>query len=467
MVAVPKKPAGKRGVSPSAEESGCKKARSGQGSKFKAETLATVSALSPGTRIKYGPNPKRPDSKSFVRYAGYMKAKTVGEALTFGSKKEDLLWEVDRGDCEVLGSVRSEAQEVAAIGRDAFEKAKKVLQSFSAPTRGPVKFNDLEATASPADLKGCSGLVAHKDVAAATSLAGGARLANGVVLPSVGFGTYKIKNEDATGPVLEALKTGYRLIETAQVYENEKGIGDAIRRSGLGRDQVFIMTKHWRSSHGYDRTIKAFNQSLRKLGVTYVDLYAIHWPGCKTGWPLKAGTCAPPDWTPEMRDTGTWRAMEDLYEQGKIKAIGVTNYSVRHLKLLLKSCRIKPMVNQVEFHPRLVQSELLEFCKKHGIALQAYASMGSSDAAQAESFFAFPPVQAAAKAHKVTPGQVLLRWALQKGCHVIPKSTKAERIKENAGVFQFKLSASEMRAIDDLHTNTRYAWKGLDPDTIL
>lgn len=467
MVAVPKKPAGKRSASPSAKESQGKKARTEQGSKFSVETLKAVAALTPGTRIKYGPNPKRPDSKSFARYAGYMKAKTVGEALKFGSKKEDLLWEVERGDCEILGGERSEAQEVSAIGRDDFDKAKKVLQSFSNPTGCPVKINEPQAKGSPVGKSGCSALVAHKNVAAATSLDGGARLANGVILPAVGFGTYKIKNEDTMGPVLAALQAGYRLIETAQVYENEKGIGEAIRRSGLGREEVFIMTKHWRSSHGYDRTMKAFNQSLRKLGVTYVDLYAIHWPGCKTGWPLKAGTCAPPDWTPEMRDTGTWRAMEDLYDQGKIKAIGVTNYSVRHLKLLLKSCRIKPMVNQVEFHPRLVQSELLEFCQKHGIAVQAYASMGSSDAAQAESFFAFPPVQAAAKAHKVTPGQVLLRWALQKGCHVIPKSTKAARIKENAGVFEFKLSSSEMRAIDDLHTNTRYAWKGLDPDTIL
>lgn len=289
---------------------------------------------------------------------------------------------------------------------------------------------------------------------------------SGTIMPAVGFGTYKLKNEEVAAPVLTALKAGYRLIDTAQVYENEKGVGDALRKSGLARGDVFIETKVWRSSHGYERTTAACKQSLRKLGVDFVDLYVIHWPGCKTGWPLKKGTMCPKDWTPAMRDTGTWRAMEDLYKEGKVKAIGVTNYSVRHLKLLLKSCRIKPMVNQVEFHPRLVQSELLQFCKKEGIALQAYASLGSGDAAQAESFFAFQPVQSAAKAHKVTPAQVLLRWALQKGCHIVPKSVRKERVVENAGVFKFKLTASEMKAIDALNTGTRYAWKGLDPDSI-
>merc|ERR1719316_327436 len=200
-------------------------------------------------------------------------------------------------------------------------------------------------------------LGAFKDVSSATSLAGGVRLPSGTIMPAVGFGTYKLKNEEVAKPVLMALKAGYRLIDTAQVYENEKGIGEALCKSGLMRGEVFIETKVWRSSHGYERTMKAFNQSLRHLGVNYIDLYVIHWPGCKTGWPLPKGTMCPPEWTPALRDTGTWRAMEDLYEQGKAKAIGVTNYSVRHLKQLLKSCRIKPMVNQVEFHPRLVQSE--------------------------------------------------------------------------------------------------------------
>eukprot|EP00931_Biecheleriopsis_adriatica_P079684 TRINITY_DN53055_c0_g1_i1.p1 TRINITY_DN53055_c0_g1~~TRINITY_DN53055_c0_g1_i1.p1 ORF type:complete len:435 (+),score=114.00 TRINITY_DN53055_c0_g1_i1:58-1362(+) len=309
-------------------------------------------------------------------------------------------------------------------------------------------------------------LRAVRTTAAAASLADGVKLPSGSIMPAVGFGTYKLKDSEVAGPVTAALKAGYRLIDTAQVYENEKGIGQALCKSGLGRGDVYIETKVWRSSHGYDRTMKACHQSLRKLGVEYIDLYVIHWPGCKEGWPLPKGTKCPKDWTPAMRDTGTWRAMEDLYEQGKVKAIGVTNYSIRHLKQLLKSCRIKPMVNQVEFHPRLVQTELLDFCKKHGIAVQAYASLGSGDAAQAESFFSFKPVQDAAKAHKVTAAQVLLKWALQKGCHIVPKSVKPERVKENAQLFKFTLSSSEMKAIDKLNTGTRYAWKGLDPDTV-
>jgi len=325
----------------------------------------------------------------------------------------------------------------------------------------------VDKLASPrSDIKKGPPLSACKDTSVATSLAGGVKLANGTIMPAVGFGTYKLKDNEVAEPVLTALKAGYRLIDTAQVYENERGVGEAIRRSGLERGDVFIETKVWRSSHGYDRTMKACKQSLRKLGVDYIDLYVIHWPGCKTGWPLPRGTMCPKDWTPQMRDTGTYRAMEDLYEQGKVKAIGVTNYSLRHLKLLLKTCRVKPMVNQVEFHPRLVQTEMLEFCQKHGIAVQAYASLGSGDAAQAESFFAFPPVQVAAKAHKATPAQVLLRWALQKGCHIVPKSVKKERVAENADLFKFKLSAGEMKAIDKLHTGTRYAWKGLEPDSI-
>jgi len=288
-------------------------------------------------------------------------------------------------------------------------------------------------------------------------------------MPVVGFGTYKLKKGEAKGPVLAALKQGYRLIDTAQVYENEADVGAAIRESGVPREDIFIETKHWRSSHGYERTMKAFKASCRKLGVDYVDLYIVHWPGAKTGWPLPRGHVSPPDWTPAMRNTGTWRAMEDLYEAGKIRAIGVSNYSVRHLQELLKTCRIRPMVLQAEYHPRLVQKELLDFCRREGIAFQAYASLGSGDVKDPklkEDFFEMPPVKAAAKAHGVTPAQVLLRWALEKGCHVVPKSSHEKRMSENAGVFSFRLKAAEVAAIDALHADKRFAWKGKDPDTV-
>jgi len=288
----------------------------------------------------------------------------------------------------------------------------------------------------------------------------------GMVLPVAGFGTYKLKKGEAKEPVLQALRAGYRLVDTAQVYENEADVGLALRESGIPRGEVVLETKVWRSSHGYDRTMKAFKQSLKKLGVDYIDLYLIHWPGAKTGWPLPRGTICPPEWTPALRDEGTWRAMEDLYLAGKVKAIGVANYSIRHLQQLLKACRVKPMVNQVEFHPRLVQTKMLDFCREQGIQVQAYASLGSSDAGQAATFFAFPPVQAAAKAHQVTPAQVLLRWALEKGAVIVPKSCKEERIQENAQLFNFALTESEVAAIDKLNQNKRFSWKGLDSDTI-
>jgi len=287
----------------------------------------------------------------------------------------------------------------------------------------------------------------------------------GLVMPYVGFGTYKMKKGDAFAPVLKALQYGYRLIDTAQIYDNEVDVGQAMQKCGVPRENLFVETKVWRSSHGYDRTLKAFGQSMRRLAVDYVDLYIIHWPGCKTGWPLPRGTVSPPDWTPKMRDEGTWRAMEKLYDDGKVKAIGVSNYSVRHLKSLLKMCRVRPVVNQVEFHPWLVQSELLEFCKQEGIILQAYASLGSGDVSSRADFFALPPVMAAAKAHERTPAQVLLRWALEKGIYVIPKSKSEDRIVENSCVFDFKLSPEEVAAIDSCDKGHRFAWKHKDPDT--
>lgn len=315
-----------------------------------------------------------------------------------------------------------------------------------------------------------SSLQKVKDTKVAKSLCDGVRLPSAqefpVIMPAVGYGTYKLKAGDAKDCVQAALHAGYRLFDTAAVYENEKDVGLAIKESGLERSDVFLETKVWRSSHGFDRTLKACKQSLKKLGVEYIDLYMIHWPGCKTGWPLAKGTTCPKDWTPAMRNKGTWRAMEQLYEEGKVRAIGVCNYSVRHLKELLKTCRVKPMVNQVEFHPKLVQSELLEFCKKEGIVVQAYASLGSGDKGNPQEFFNLLPVAEAAKAHRRTPAQVLLRWALEKGLHIIPKSCSIDRMVQNASIFDFSLSKAEVNAIDKCNENQRQAWKGLDPDTI-
>jgi len=386
-------------------------------------------------KVEYVPNGKKTGTVSGDRYKKYSRAKTVAEALKRGATRADLNWDYKKKLLKVKGPFPS----------------KKARTNASTVPRKVVASEPLRAVKTPG---------------AATSLRDGVRLPGGGVLPVVGFGTYKLKKGEAKGPVLEALKAGYRLIDTAQVYENEGDVGEAIRQSGVPRSDICIMTKVWRSSHGYDGTMKACHASLKKLGVDYIDLYVIHWPGCKTGWPLPRGTTCPKNWKPNMRDEGTWRAMEQLYKDGKVKAIGVTNYSIRHLKLLLKSCKVKPMINQVEFHPRLVQTDLMDFCKKHGIFVQAFASLGSGDKGQAQDFFAFPPVKAAAQAHKVRPAQVLLRWALEKGCGIVPKSVRKERVVENANLFGFKLKAKEIAAIDSLHTGERFSWSGLDPDTI-
>ena len=288
-----------------------------------------------------------------------------------------------------------------------------------------------------------------------------------ISLPFIGFGTYKLKKEDAYNATLSALKNGYRLVDTAQIYDNEKEVGRAVKDSGIKRDEITIVTKIWRSSHGYERTIKSVKQSLRKLGVDYIDLVLIHWPGAKKGWPLKKGTICPPNWTPALRDTGTWKALEEFVQEDKIKTIGVANYTVRHLKSLLKFCSIPPAVNQVEYHPLLQQIELKQFCDKNDIALQAFASLGSGDNPKGrEELFSLTPIVKAAENHSRTPAQILLRWATQIGVHVIPKSSDPERVTENLNIFDFKLTTKELKDINNLDEAKRFTWKGVDPETV-
>jgi len=315
-----------------------------------------------------------------------------------------------------------------------------------------------------ATCRGFPGTEIVKCPSEATSLSSCIALSNGVAMPVVGFGTYKLKDKEVTDPVNKALDSGYVLIDSAQVYEHEKDLGLVLKEKS--RTSYFFETKLWRSSHTYDRAQKTTKTTLKKHKVDYVDLYLIHWPGCKSGWPLKSGTTCPPNWTPSMRND-TWRAMEDFYLDGKARAIGVSNYSIRHLKDLIAICRIKPMVLQVEFHPKLIQSELLEFCKEHGIVVQAYASLGGGDSKNGGgTFFSLPGIPQAAKAHGKTPGQVLLRWGLEKGLCIIPKSCKEERIKENSDIFDFKLTPEEIAAIDKNNANARQTWKGVDPDSV-
>jgi len=298
----------------------------------------------------------------------------------------------------------------------------------------------------------------------ATCMGSCIKLSNGVAMPVVGYGTFKMKGKEITEPLRKALDTKYVLLDSAQVYENEKDIGQVLM--GRERESYFIETKLWRSSNNYERCLKATKKSISQLKVKFLDMYLIHWPGCKSGWPLKAGTTCPPDWKPEMR-LDAYRAMEDLYLEGKIRSIGVSNFSIRHMEQLLEKCRIVPHVLQVEFHPKLIQSELHAFCQKNNIVLQAYASMGSGDTKNGGgSFFTMKGIPEAAKAHNKTPAQILLRWGLEKGVCILPKSCNEERIKQNTELFDFKLTKEEIELIDSNNSMTRSCWKGLDPDTI-
>lgn len=260
------------------------------------------------------------------------------------------------------------------------------------------------------------------------------KLNNGVLIPALGLGVYQadagIETQNA---VVHALKAGYRHIDTAKFYGNEKDLPVAIKRSGIPREHVFVTTKLWNNDHGYDKTIKACNKSLKQLGMSYVDLYLIHYP-------VRA-----------LRHE-SWRAMETLYEEGKCRAIGVSNYTVRHLEELLQASKIVPAVNQVEFHPYLYQKELLDFCHTHHVRIEAYSPLTKGKRLND------PKLTDVAKHYNKSNAQILIRWALQHELIVLPKSTRPDRINENANVFDFEISAEDMIALNNFHCNLRVAW---------
>ena len=262
-------------------------------------------------------------------------------------------------------------------------------------------------------------------------------LLNGVKMPRLGLGVWRTKEgEEVENAVSAALSAGYRSIDTATLYQNETGVGNAIRKSGVPREQVFVTTKVWNDDQGYDATLKAFDASLKRLGMDYVDLYLVHWPI-------------------SGKYIDTYRALEKLYEEGKARAIGVSNFHVHHLEKLMASCRIKPMVNQIELHPLLTQQPLREFCRKEGIQVESWRPLmqGRLD---------LPLLNELAAKYGKTPAQIVIRWHLQHDIVTIPKSVRPERIRENADVFDFELSEEDMARIDDLNENKRF---GLDPDT--
>ncbi|WP_079507734.1 aldo/keto reductase [Mesobacillus jeotgali] len=262
-------------------------------------------------------------------------------------------------------------------------------------------------------------------------------LHNGVKMPWFGLGVFKVQEgSEVVESVKAALRNGYKSIDTAAVYKNEEGVGQAIKEAGVPREELFITTKVWNSDQGFESTLQAFETSMEKLGLDYLDLYLIHWP--------VAG-----------KYKETWKALEKLYKDGRVRAIGVSNFHVHHLKDLLADAEIKPMVNQVEYHPHLAQTELLEFCKAEGIQMEAWSPLKQGE------LLTEPTIVEIAEKYSKSPAQTILRWDLQNGVVTIPKSIKEHRIIENAAIFDFELSSEDMDRLNSLNKDERV---GPNPD---
>ncbi len=266
-------------------------------------------------------------------------------------------------------------------------------------------------------------------------------LNNGVTIPQVGLGVFQTKaGSEVERAVQVALEIGYRLIDTAAIYGNEVGVGKAIKASGLPREQIFITTKLWNAHHAYDDALRAFDESLAKLDCDYIDLYLIHWP-----LPM------------EGKFTQAWKALEHLYANQRVRAIGVSNFKPNHLDELLKGAETVPAVNQIELHPLFQQHQTRAYCEAHGIAIESYSPL-----MQAGEALEHPVIAQLAGSYGKTPAQIILRWHVQSGLIVIPKSAQPERIQENIALFDFELTEKDMRAIAGMDREQRIA---ADPDT--
>ncbi|MGG4554783.1 aldo/keto reductase [Paenibacillus humicus] len=266
-------------------------------------------------------------------------------------------------------------------------------------------------------------------------------LHNGVKMPWFGIGVFKVEEgPELVHAVKTAIKHGYRSVDTAAIYENEEGVGQGIREgmkdAGISREDLFVTSKVWNTDLKYESAIAAYETSLKKLGLEYLDLYLIHWPV-------------------EGKYKDAWRALETLYKEGRVKAIGVSNFQIHHLEDLMKEAEVKPMVNQVEYHPRLTQKELQSFCQEHGIQLEAWSPLMQGQLLDHQV------LKEIANKYGKSIAQVILRWDLQNGVVTIPKSTKEHRIIENATVFDFELTDEDLKRINELNQNYRV---GPDPD---
>lgn len=257
--------------------------------------------------------------------------------------------------------------------------------------------------------------------------------------PQLGFGVWQVPAEQTETVVKTAIDTGYRLIDTAAIYGNEKGVGDAIRNCGIERNQLFVTTKLWNTHHGYDETMTAFDESMKQLGLDYIDLYLIHWPVPKVGLYVKS-----------------WEAMIQLRDEGRIKSLGVANFNTAHLQFLLDETGVLPVLNQIELNPRFQQNELRQYHLEQGIQTQSWSPLGNG------LLWDNPVLKSIALKHQRTVAQVILRWHVQLNCMVIPKSVTPSRIAENFSIYDFMLDADDMAAIAPL--NDLNARHGPDPE---
>lgn len=266
-------------------------------------------------------------------------------------------------------------------------------------------------------------------------------LNNSVTIPQVGLGVFQAEEgPEVESAVRSALEAGYRLIDTAAGYGNERGVGKAIKDSGLPREEIFVTTKLSNRNHAYADALRAFDESLDKLDCGYIDLYLIHWPAPRQG-----------------KFTQAWQAMEELYDAKRVRAIGVSNFKPHHLEELSKRAQIVPTVNQIELHPLFQQKETRAYCAEHGIVVESYSPL-----MQAGEVLEHPVIAALAQRYGKTPAQIILRWHIQSSFIVIPKSVKPERIRENIALFDFALSENDMRAIESMDQEKRI---NHDPDT--
>lgn len=264
------------------------------------------------------------------------------------------------------------------------------------------------------------------------------KLNNGVEMPILGLGIYKITDKkELENAVKWAVESGYRKFDTAQFYDNEKELGEAIKNSGLKREEAFITTKIWNTNQGYKSTRESFEESLKKLNMDYVDLLLIHWPGQN-----------------KERYLDTWRALENIYQSKKARAIGVSNFEIKHLNDIFANCKEAPVINQIERHPNLNRNELIDFCKNHNMFVEAWSPLARGKLVKNET------LKSIAKKYNKTVAQIILRWDIENKVVAIPKSVTKKRIEENINIFDFKLDAEDLKKIDSMNNNER---TGLDP----